>query len=51
MQWQIPTEALTALATDPTVLDPTGITHSPVCRSAQQLLAGSALDRSLASPA
>jgi hypothetical protein len=34
VRWSIPAEALRSVATDPTVLDPTGVAHSPVCQSA-----------------
>jgi hypothetical protein len=32
--WQLPVEALTGMATDPDVLDPTGLAHAPICHSA-----------------
>jgi hypothetical protein len=34
VQWEIPAHALMGVATDATVLDPTGLAHSPVCQSA-----------------
>jgi hypothetical protein len=35
VQWLLPSEVLTSLATDPAVLDPAGVAHAPICHSAQ----------------
>ena len=34
VQWQIPVEALKGVATDPTLLDPAGLAHAPMCEGA-----------------